>query len=72
MDAYFIHYTPTNNLNVPPESILQELKLNGIKIDYECSESPTLIAFIPAEKLESVKSLEGIIKVDIVPENLTR
>lgn len=72
MDAYFIHYEPTNKLNVPPESVLKALRQNGVKIDYECEESPVIIAFIPNEKLDVIKSLEGIIKVDIVPEDLTR
>lgn len=71
MDAYFIHYKSTGDSNGLPASIRKELLANDVKFDFECSEHPILIAIIPDEKIDTIRSLEGIVKVDIVPEDLT-
>ncbi len=62
---YFIRYKPEEEKEPyhAPEELKRELKSLGVEIQVEAEFFPDLIARIPDDKLEAVRSLEGVVSI---------
>ena len=65
MQEYFIHYKPEKKEYKLPDAIKIQLSENNIKITYQSKFSYIIMALIPDDKIESVQSIDSILRVSL-------